>query len=180
MSFSPSVFPSFHRCFVVTEEDQCSLSHWGVCWFGERANCKGGLLEERMRGIILKLTRRRQTLLCCRVFPKIESHLMSLVICNPHCLCLGESSTRRPCITQCVMFCLLHSFSASYRRASTFQRFYMLNCLPRGMVGFCVWFSDECQSAYEGQSRVKLPSTISERHVHDFKHLSTASRCVFF
>ncbi|XP_050990044.1 WD repeat-containing and planar cell polarity effector protein fritz homolog [Labeo rohita] len=35
---------------------------------------------------------------------------------------------------------------------------------------------DECQSAYEGQSGVKLPSTINERHVHDPKHWSTASR----
>ncbi|XP_043119551.1 WD repeat-containing and planar cell polarity effector protein fritz homolog isoform X2 [Puntigrus tetrazona] len=35
---------------------------------------------------------------------------------------------------------------------------------------------DECQSAYEGQSGVKLQSTISERHIHDPKHWSTASR----
>ncbi|XP_005158592.2 WD repeat-containing and planar cell polarity effector protein fritz homolog isoform X2 [Danio rerio] len=35
---------------------------------------------------------------------------------------------------------------------------------------------DECQSAYGGQSGVKLPATISERNVHDLKHWSTASR----
>ncbi len=80
------------------------------------------------------------TLLGWRVFPEIKSHLGSLVMCNLHCLCLGESCIRRPCITQYVMFCLSLSLSASYRMASRFQRFYLLNCFPRGMVGFCVIF----------------------------------------
>ncbi|KAG1971894.1 WD repeat-containing and planar cell polarity effector protein fritz homolog isoform X1 [Pimephales promelas] len=45
-----------------------------------------------------------------------------------------------------------------------------------GHGGILCVISDECQSVYGGQSGVKLPPTSSDRHVHQPKRWSTASR----